>query len=49
MATSNLESYTKWLRENAFWNEGLLDVKPSPIGGVGLDPTPDLSQSIRFY
>lgn len=48
MATSNLESYTKWLRENAFWNEELLDVKPSPIGGVGVFWTQpqNLSQSL---
>ncbi|WEJ92681.1 hypothetical protein PSN45_000136 [Yamadazyma tenuis] len=36
MATQHLESYHKWLLENAFWNDEVVETKTSSIGGVGV-------------
>ncbi|CAH6718185.1 ribosomal lysine N-methyltransferase 3 [[Candida] jaroonii] len=34
--TQNLESYIRFLKSNSFWNDEYLEVKQSPIGGVGV-------------
>lgn len=36
MTTQNINSYYQWLRENALWNETLVETKESPIGGLGV-------------